>query len=158
MSRDASSLITVRTNRVGTVGSGEQTLLSITLPPNVLRRNGDILRISASMQLAANGNNKTGVLYAGPTTIAGRGPAADNNSTYFIQALLTRLSEINCQSVGYCMNLIGANAIVLNRDAIAIPAAGPLVIRLAGNGTSDNDLVSRLLKVEYLPVESNFDF
>jgi hypothetical protein len=148
---------TVKTERVGSLGSDETTLLSITIPPGVLKNIGDCLRVTAIVSNAANANVKTAKLYVGANTFAARGGAADNGASYYMQCIVTRLASDDCQGTGFLVTTLG-NINVVNRDSVANNWDTPIEIRVTGQGTSNDDLVSRLLKVEYLPAGSNYTF
>lgn len=139
----------------GNVGTDETILNSVMLPPGLFGRElGDAIRITAAFAYAANGNTKTIKLYFGASssTVNGR-VAADNGATYIIQALIVNkgsfqrsISTLFSGSNGLCINKINQYTENLN---------APIRVRITGqsNAASD-DVTSRLLKVEYVPVGS----
>jgi len=151
----AAILPSAKITRVGNVGAGEQTLLSIMLPPGIMKNDGDVLRVTAAVQYAANVNNKTTKLYIGANTVAGRGAAPDNGASLFIQGVGVRTNAVEAQLTGLLTTTLG-NLNTTHRDSVAALWNDPVEIRLTGEGVANNDIVSRLLKVEYLPVGSNY--
>lgn len=150
------SLSTIQTARVGSVGAGETNLLRLFIPGGLLRNDGDMLHITAGVILAANANNKTTNLYFGATTIASRGPAADNGIGQLIEAWVVRLGAASQQSHGVLMNGISATVVHLICDALVEILSAPIELKITGTGVADNDIVSRFLKFTYLPASSNF--
>lgn len=155
---DANALQTSKFGQVGSVGAGETTLLNFLLKPGLFRTPGDMLHTVATLITAANGNNKTSKLYFGGQGIGGRGPAADNNSVQIIEHWITYKGGNVFQGTGVCFNLTSASCVVINNDAIIADPGSAIEIKLTGQGTADNDLVSRVLKYSYLPAFNTFGF
>lgn len=144
--------------RVATAGTTEETLISLWIPPNILRNDGDYLWIHGSEILAANTNSKTSRVVFGPlgTGIAGRG-ATDSNSVHDMRAWVYRTSPNTVWTTGLTMNLSSGTQILAQTD-ITIPLNQPLEIKLAATGTAPGDMTSRVLSYAYFPVGSNFQF
>lgn len=155
---DAATLSTVDLRRIGCVGAAETFMNSLTLKGGVLRNVGDMLRITGALELAANVNNKTSKLYFGATVIATRGPSADNASAHYFEALLMLLAGGTQLAYGRTTNRSTASFNLQTVDAIAENVNNPITIRTSGQGAATDDLISRFLKIEYLPVGSNYDF
>lgn len=147
---------TVKTERVGSVGAVETTLLTITIPPNTLRKDGDALRVTAATQYAANVNVKTGKLYVGVDTIASRGGVADSGAAFYYEGMIVRTGAFDSYSIGRVLTTLG-NILVTNRDSIANDWSTPIEIKLTGQGVANDDVISRLLKVEYVPADSTYE-
>jgi|SRR5215510_3933548 len=155
---DAVMLPTVTTVQKGNIGAGEQAIIRYFLKGNVLRNPGDTIRITAIVVTAANANNKTTILYFGALGIATRGPAGDNNSVHVHQAWVTRMPDGSQRATGMVTNLTSSSTVVFNRDVLNESLDQPVEIKLTAQGTNDNDIVSRFFKVEYLPVNDNFEY
>ena len=150
---DAPVLTRVKLDRIGNVGAGEETLLSLWTPPNFLKNIGDNLFIHATVIIAADANAKTSKVYIGGTVVAGR-TASDNNSVHdmYIRAY-ARSSGI--WAVGLTINLASGTQIMQQQD-IAIGLYSPIELKLTAQGVAANDLISRVLFYSYDPAGSNF--
>lgn len=155
---DAATYTTVDTRRIGNVGSSETQMCAITIKPGILRNDGDAIRLTAVLELAANANAKTSRLWFGTLVVGGRGPAADNDSSHLIEALITRLSPTNQYSYGKTLNRSTGTTILQVNDTVTENVEIPILIRITAIGVATNDLISRLLKVEYLPVGTVYSF
>jgi hypothetical protein len=156
---DASLISTIRVGQVGNVGTTQTTLLSYMLKPGVIRNIGDSIRITAMVVYAANTNSKTTIVtFGSSTSVAGRGPSADNNANHIMSIFITRTGESTYRSVGQFNYGVSGIVQILNRDEISgINFNAPIEAKLLGTGVEDNDVVSRFMKLEYLPDKSNFD-
>jgi len=141
----------IRTTRVGNVGAGATDLLTLIVPAFILKNDGDQLLITASCILAANTNNKTTSLLFGSTALTSRGPAGDNGIGQLHEAWVTRLAGNTQQSHGVIMNGATATVVGTIQDSIAEDPGAPITIKLRATGTADNDIVSRFLRVAYIP-------
>lgn len=140
----------IKTARIGSVGAGETILLQLWLPANLLKNDGDQLHIVSSIILAANANSKANNIYFNGTTITGR-IATDNGLGRLDEAWVTRLSAGNVQAYGLTFNGPTATVVNIVRDAIATDLLAPVEVKLTGTGVADNDIVSRFLRVAYIP-------
>lgn len=142
--------------RKGSVGAGETILLQLFLPPGLFRNDGDQLRITSSFILAVNANSKANNTYFNGTSVAGR-VSTDSGLGRLDVVMVTRISPTSAQAYGVTFN--GPTATVVNviQDAIVTNFANPIEVKMSGTGVADNDLVSRFLKVEYLPVGDNYN-
>lgn len=82
-------LLTSNTTAVGNITSGEDSLITYTLPKNAMHNNGDVLEITAFGITASNSNNKTIKLIIGSTTLFSTGILAFNNKAWCINAKIT---------------------------------------------------------------------
>ena len=142
----------IRTARVISIGAVPTDLLTIVIPPGFLKNDGDQLLITASCILAGNANNKTTSLIFGATSVTARGPAADNGLGQVHEAWITRLGASSQQGHGVVMNGITATVVHLIRDAMTEDCNAPITVKLQATGTADSDIISRFLRVAYLPV------
>ena len=139
---------------VGNVGSGEDNLITYTLPANTLNESGDSLEIEAGFTFAVNANSKTIKLYLGSTDLLGLSGAAQSGGSYHVRAVVVRdISNIAKVSViggtyggtGTPLGNIPGN--VFNHTADMTTA---LTIKGTGTATSDNDVVLQYLRVRKL--------
>jgi len=147
---------TVKLDRIGNVGAGEDTLLQLWVPPSILRNDGDCLFIHATVALAANANAKISRFYVATTTIQGRS-GTDNNSIHDMRAYCYRRGPTSLWTIALLANLTTATQIVEQND-ITIDLENPIEIKITGEGVEDGDLTSRVLRYAYIPANSNFDF
>lgn len=136
---------------VGNVGAGEDTLMSYTLPANVLGTNLDRVEIVAWGDFAANANSKRIRFKFGATTILDTTALAINNNSWRLQATIIR--------TGATAQL--ANAAIWSGDALlysktgnASPAetlSGTVAVAFTGEATADNDVRQLGLTVRWEP-------
>lgn len=127
-------------------------LITYTLPGGTLAHDGDCIEIIGEVTYAANADTKTVVLIFGGTTLAGRGPAADNGSLISMRCRLIRTGATAQLAEGLTAISTTAGQLV-TFTAPAETLANDIVIKISGqSGTGSNDVTSRLLIVRYYPV------
>lgn len=152
----ASTIIAVNTNRVQNSGGAATDLLSVRLPPGLLRNVGDCIRISAAFFLAANANSKTNNVFFGSTTIGGR-TAADNALPRFNECWVYKRGS-NQQGAILLDHCNGQASLTILTDSLTEDEQSPILIKTTAQGVADGDVISRLLMVEYIPATSVFGF
>jgi hypothetical protein len=75
---------------VGNVGTGEDDLITYTLPANTLAAEGQSLEIEAGFSLAANANSKTLKMYLGANDCWVLAGAAQNDGSYYVRIVVIR--------------------------------------------------------------------
>jgi hypothetical protein len=137
-------LLYVGTTPVGNVGGGEDDLMSYVLPAGLLATDGWGIEIVGGFTTAANTNTKYGRLYFGATAVA------------------TVFGEYN--GFGWLLRTVvirtGATAQIAFADGFlvgtyAAPAetlSGTVTIKATGTGTSNDDVVQRLMLVRLIHV------
>lgn len=140
---------------VGSVGGGEDTLITYTLPKGLLGTTGDVLEIQAFGIFAANGNTKTVILYFGSTAIYTTTAVAANGGNWAFRAVITRTGAAT-QNVLATLDSSNATVRAVMGFNTAFTAAtetlaDALVVKCTGTGTADNDIVQKSLIVKYFP-------
>lgn len=153
----AASLLIARTDRVQSQGGAETDLITLRLPPGLLRNIGDCIRIVCAAALAANGNSKTDKLYfgSGGTPASGRTNASNNlprmNHVWVFKRGINQQSACGLNHENGAASLVTLNDFTVNENE-------PILIRFTGQGVATGDIESRFLQVEYIPFNSNFNF
>ncbi len=139
---------------VGNVGSGEDTLATLTVAANVLSADGASLEGRLSGVYASNGNNKTVRVKWNGTTFLTLGPAAVNNGLYEIRFVVTRISSTNARVSGFVITTNAAGSVVAaftTHATIATTWSGSVDLVVTGEATADNDVTLQDYKVWWDP-------
>ena len=138
----------IDTTAVGNVGTGEDVLITYSLPADTLSDDGKGVRITAWGSVAVNGNTKTVRLDFGATTIRAIGPSAISGLDWRIDGLVFRTSATSQDAMATeSLDATGQDT------TITTPAetlSGTVVIRITGEATTDNDVVCEGMLVEIL--------
>lgn len=142
------------TTTVGNVGTGEDDLISYSMPANTLVADGDSLRIRAGFTLAANGNTKAIKFYIGSNVLFSQS-AAQNGGSYYVEVNVIRH---NSTTIKYSANggTYGGSGTPLtnvpgNVGSAVADTATALTIKATGEATSNNDIVQEFLQVQRIP-------
>lgn len=146
----APGLLYSQTASVSTgTGTGEQVLATYSLPVGALSATGDRLRISGSFKAAADGNNKTYIVYFGSSTISS-GVVTNNGTAVPFEMNIVKTGS-STQNVTAWMNIgttvstpVATTGSNTDTALITIKATGTDGTSLAG------DIVLVDLKVEKL--------
>ena len=139
--------ITVDTTKVGTVGTGEDTLITYDLPANSLSSDGKGVRITAWGTTGANGNGKIVKLHFGGTVIRQIGSSAINDKDWLIPGTIIRTGASTQDAIGTEI----VDSVSLNTHSEpGEDTTTATTIKITGEGTSDNDVVCEVLLVEFI--------
>lgn len=142
----------VNVTPVGNVGGGVDDLQSVSLKTDTLITNDDRIEIMAAGAYAANGNNKTVQLLFGGTTLFSSGAVAANGGGWVIRATVIRTGATAQVAVGFYVG----SSLVTSTVTHTTPAetlSSAIVIKTQGEATADNDVVSKILTVDYFPTK-----
>lgn len=125
----------------GNVGSGEDDLMTYTVPAAQLAADKDALHFEMVFKTAANANNKTIKVKFGATTLFDSGAVAANDDRLIVRgriirtAAATQIAHITaqCDSGGAF-----ANTVVTSSPTETL--SGTVVLKATGEATSDNDI------------------
>jgi len=137
---------------VGNVGTGEDDLITYTLPANTLAAEGHSLEVEAGFSLAANANSKTLKMYLGANELLGLAGAAQNDGSYYVRIVVIR-DAVNTAKVVVYGGTHGGSGTPLGNvlgNAFVQPSVDfstALTIKGTGEATSDNDVVMEFLRV-----------
>lgn len=147
--------LSVSSGSVGNVGTGEDDLLTYTLPANTVDTDGSVITIEAFGTYAANANNKTVKLYFGSTAIYSTEANAANNGAWYIKATIIRTGAA-AQKVLAIMHsdqstVQGDAVYSADYTATTESLTASLVIKCTGEATSNNDVTQEALIVSLNP-------
>jgi hypothetical protein len=134
---------------VGNVGSGEDTLITYTMPANVIPVNFQFIEILAFGTFAATGAQKTVRLKFGASTVFTMGPASINGGSWEIwgKVISTGSSSQKVISRGICTTtLLQAST---EYYSLSEDATSSIVIQCTGEATNDNDVVQEGLIIKW---------
>jgi hypothetical protein len=141
----------VNTTAVGNVGSGEDDLMSFSVPASTLGANGDYLELVAWGSFAANANNKRIKLKFGATTILDTTAVAATGGTWRVQATIVRTGATAQLASA---QLVTDNATLGDISGNASPGetlSGAVAVKLTGEATSDNDIQQLGMTIRWYP-------
>lgn len=141
------------TTPVGNVGAGEDDLISYTLQPNVLAKDGYNIEIKAWGTFAANGNNKTVKLKFGSAVLYDTTALAANNGSWMITGVVTRTGAATQQAI---TSMMSSNATVGNSVTYIVPTetlSATIIIKCTGTATANDDIIQKGLLVKVYPQE-----
>ena len=147
---------------VGNVGTGEDDLITYSLPANSLASNGQTLRVHAWGTLAGNANAKTLKFYLGSTTgfsttlVPFATTTALITGQWMLEALIVRTGNSTQSLVVRFTQLSGGTAdirdIVMDRNIVSATETdtAAITVKCTGQATNDNDIVQSGMVVEGL--------
>lgn len=153
-------ILTVNTTIVGTVGQGEDDLMSYTLPANTLKNTNQVLKITAWGTSAATATAMLFRCYFGSTAIANSQSFGPNATVDFwsVTAYVVRKSSTSQEAFGPFNRgeSAGAGALSMLRTTPAETLSNNVTIKCTGQSTNDaenavdNDIQQTGLIVELL--------
>ncbi len=142
--------INVNTTAVGNVGTGEDDLITYTVPANTLSTNGDRIDFKMSGKFAANANNKQVKVKFGATTLLATGALAFNNVDWSAEGYVIRTGATTQKAA--CWFRAGATLTSFTDDtAPAETLSGTVVLKCTGEATSNNDITEESHVVMWHP-------
>lgn len=132
---------------VGNVSTGEDDLMTFTIPAGALGDNGDMIRSEGFGTFAANSQSKTLKVYFGTTQVAtAAGSAAFNNIDWRYTMTAIRTGA----STGIVVATIFVDSLAhTNYVAVSDTFAGTYQIKVTGEASSNNDIQQLFQGVEY---------
>lgn len=147
----AGGSLEVNATAVGNVGSGEDDLMTFSVPASVLGANGDYLEISAFGTFAANANNKRIRAKFGATTLLDTTALAINDDAFHLRVQIIRTGATSQIAIA---TISTGDALLVSQTAYSTPAetlSGAITFKLTGEATSDNDISQKALTVRWYP-------
>lgn len=146
--------LSVNTTAVGNVGTGEDNLMSYSVPANTLSANGASLWFEASGSTANNANNKTLKIKLGATTLFDSGALTFSAGSKW--AIRGRIIRTGAATQHYFHLLTSDSAAwdtarAVDNSAPAETLSGALTLQFTGEATSNDDIVQETLLVGYEP-------
>lgn len=148
-----SGILSVDTTAVGNVTTGEDTLMTYSLPANALSANGKAVRITAWGTTAANANTKTHKLHFGSTAVATFSNTGSAQNWFFM-ATVVRTGAAAQEAFVWAGKGTSGNFALgdVERTTPAEDVTAAITIKVTGQSTegATNDVVQRGMIVEIL--------
>lgn len=142
-------IIAANATSVGNVGTGEDDLMTASIPANTLDANGVALEVEGLFTTAANANAKTFKFFFGATSVQWTSTGL-NNASVWIRAFVVRTGS-NAQDLWvYGADSSGPTFRFPVRATATETDTGAVTLKFTGEGTSDNDIVQRFMSVKRL--------
>ena len=142
---------------LGTVGNGEDNLITYTLPANTLNSSGETLEIEAGFSFANNTHTKQAKLYFGSVALYASGASGHQDGGLVVRAVVTRDAS-NISKVLVTANTSGSGTPfpLAFGDAVNQVADLTAAVTIKGTGevtgtATDNDVVMEYLRVRKVP-------
>ena len=144
-------VLNVNITDVGNVGTGEDDLITFTVPADTLSSNGDFVDFEMSFSFAANSNNKTVKIYWAGVQIYTTGTQAQNSGSLVVKGKIYRTGATTQKIV---LSQVNNTALFVDETTYTTGAAtlsASNILKATGEATSDNDIVQRALNVVFNP-------
>lgn len=136
------------TTEVGNVGTGEDDLITYSVPNGFLQKDGNRLEFEACIDLAANANSKQIKAYWGSQEIYDSTAQTQNGGTIIIAVTVIRTGAAT-QKVGVRVNTDASNySNTANFIDGTQSLAAAVTFKCTGEATSDDDIVQEYLTVK----------
>lgn len=129
---------------VGNVGSGEDNLMTYTLPANTLQNDGDWLEVNASFVTASNGNSKTLIFYFGTYNNTFTSPSS--GARINVKIVITRTGSAT-QKISWSYEATGQT--FPDGATASMDLTTNQVIKFTSTATADNDEVQKDMQIIY---------
>jgi len=137
----------INTTAVGNVNTGEDDLITYSVPAGTLAADGDSLEISAWGTFAANANNKTIKIKFGATTILDTGAVAANSGNWVIRATVVRTGAATQQCFATLVTDNATLTDIAKYTTAAETLANAITLKCTGEATTTNDIIQKGMKV-----------
>lgn len=141
--------LTSNTTQAGNVGTGEDNLITYSVPAATLGNNGEYLHFAMFGQFAASLNNKRLRAYFGSTLIFDTGVLAiTTNTDWSLEGEIIRVDATNQRAT---VRFASSNAALLASSKFSAPTetlSGAITLKATGEATSNDDVVQKALMVE----------
>lgn len=145
------SLLLSHYTDAGNVGTGEDDLMSYSIPGGTMSADGDILEFTMTFTFAANANNKQIKLYYGGTQVYASGAQAQNAGTMELVGRVIRTGATS-QRISVSVRSNTTNfPDVAEYVTAAETLSGAVTIKATGEATSNDDIVQKILTAEIKP-------
>jgi len=146
-----SGTLTASTTAVGNVGTGEDNLITYTVPGNLLTVNLDRIKFTSAGTFAANINNKRIRVYFGTTVLLDTTALALNGGDWAIDWEVIRTGAATQKA--WC-RFSSSNTLLtslVDYTAPTMTLSSNQTFKLTGEATSNNDISQELLTIDYCP-------
>lgn len=137
----------IDTTSAGTVGTGEDILITYEFPADSLASNGQGIKITAWGTTGANANGKIVKLHFGSTVIRQIGSSAINDKDWLIMGIIIRTGVGTQDAIG--TEIVETQALNTHSEPAEDETAA-ITIKITGEGTANDDVVAQGFLVEFL--------
>lgn len=145
--------INTNTTAVGNVGTGEDDLMTYTIPASTLATNGDRIEFKMAGTFAANANTKRVKVKYGATTIFDTTAIAFNGTDWSLEGLVIRTGAATQKAY---VDFRSSDVLLNSSSDYTTPAetlSGTVVLKATGEATSNNDISQEIMAVKWQPVQ-----
>jgi hypothetical protein len=136
----------------GTIGTGEDTIYSYSVPANTLATNGDTIIATCSGYVATSVNNKRIRVRFGSTLLFDSGAMAITTAADWSLRLEIVRTTVSTQKAVVVLNTNNSSyASLVDLTYPTETLTGAVTLSVTGEGTSDNDVVKEMAKVRFEP-------
>lgn len=150
--RKIGGVVASKFSSTGNVGTGVDTLHSVTVPAALLFNDGDMFIYKAAGTFGATANNKELVVKFGGVTLFTTGVLAINNSTWDLEVRVIKDGTDSYRAVARITSnsaLITTPVQITASTALDLDAAQTFLV--TGEATADNDIVLTQSKMNFNP-------
>lgn len=140
-------VLKVNSTAVGNVGTGEDDLITYSVPANTLRTDGQYLRFEMAGTFAATGNDKRVRIKFGSTTLLDTDAIATSDLGGWIARgtiLRTGAATQLCMTEFYSLDYFAPPTFVAATETLS----GALTLKATGEATANDDIIQKFLLVE----------
>jgi len=141
-------LLTYSLTPVGNVGSGVDTLISLTLPANTLHTIGQGLRINAWGLMGADAENKQVIVDFGGTTVIASGVLATNNKAWSAEVIVFKTAANAQVAIGGM--LVDVTPITKLRSSLTKTDTSDITVKVTGETTTTDMIICTGMLIEVL--------
>lgn len=132
----------------GNVGTGEDDLLSYTMPAYAMAVDDDYIHIRASGTIANNANAKRVKLKFGGTNLINVALPTDVATDWVISAEVVRTGASAGKANAFLLVGNGTTYPYVQYTALTVSHTAAVIIKCTGEATADNDIVQQTLTVK----------
>ena len=146
-----SKSLNANTTATGNTGTGEDNLMTYTIPADTLNTAGDQIEFTMAFTFAANTNGKRVRVYYGSTTIYDSGSQNQNSGSMEIRGTIVRTGATS-QLISFSQNNDAALFPIRSGYTTAAETlSSTVVLKATAEGVSDNDIQQILFTVKMVP-------
>lgn len=146
-----SGTLNSNTTAVGNVGTGEDNLISYSLPASVLNTNGHAIRVRAAGTIANNANSKTLKFYFGSTAILTASLPTSVAASWVLEAEIIRTGAATQEANATLIVGNGASYPVVAQANPTQTLTSATTIKCTGEATANNDIIQESMRVRFEP-------
>lgn len=144
--------LNVNTTAVGNVGTGEDNLITYSIPAATVNTNGDTIKWRGAGTFANSVNTKRLRAYLGASLLFDTGVLAITlASDWSIEGEIIRTGATTQKAVTTLRSSDTGVTVAIDYTTPGETLANALTLKLTGEATADNDIVQELLVIDWIP-------